>query len=94
MKNPLVKKWFHSRNASGEIEWQGQILAVRDGKVSVQLYEWFFGEAGDQKTVPVDDLKTWNIYKTNAEMLSYYDKYASACWDSDEPITIPSCHAN
>lgn len=69
-KGNLVGHWFHSRDAAGQVEWQGVIISQpKRGWFLVQLFEWFVGEPSVRKLVPFEQMANWFFYETNEEML-------------------------
>ncbi len=70
--------FFHTVNAAGEIERQGQVLAdKRKNKRSVylvQLFNWLVGdEGGDPFEVDARSTKGWRWYGSAEEMRSAYE---------------------
>lgn len=53
----------------GELEWQGVVLDVYgDTHIMVLLFDWAWGQAGDQKFVPVAETGDWTFYETARDM--------------------------
>lgn len=73
--NLLCGKWFHSY-VDGIIQWQGQVLSVKDDYALVQLYNWTEGVATVIKKVSLIDMESWGFYPTNDAMNeAYYKAY-------------------
>ena len=69
--DPLVSKWFHSKDEAQAIKWQGQILSkVTDGIYVIQLYSWLDGMPTCQKLVSVKDMLDWSFFEDDEEMRS------------------------
>jgi hypothetical protein len=74
-QHPLVGRFFHSFYGPHRlVEWQGEILAVTDQGVLVQLFEWFLGESSAQRWVPLAKVEQWDLYPSNEHMHEAYEQ--------------------
>ena len=61
--------WFNSRDANGNVVWQGNVIEKINDKVYVvQFYEWLLGEESCMKLFFVEDMMNWDFYKTVDKM--------------------------
>ena len=57
--------WFHSKDANGNVIWQGQVIKKINDKVYIiQFYEWLLGEESCIKLFFLDEMMGWDFYKT------------------------------
>ncbi len=91
-KNPLIGKFFHSRNRFGKVEWQGRVIGSPEpGIYLVQLFEWGMGEPNIQRLVTIEDMVTWLFYPDGEAMdYSYQHGAARAGGPYRDPIEPPS----
>jgi hypothetical protein len=70
--------WFHTLNADGEINYQGQILGIDGDLVLAQLYEWIVGAPSCVKPLAkaVFYSDACRLYSTNEDMNDAYEHYA------------------
>jgi hypothetical protein len=59
--------------------WQGFVeREAAGGGVVVQLFSWLDGCPTDQRTVSLDDMKTWDFFATHGEWIAaaraYFEK--------------------
>ena len=65
----LEDLWFHTKDANGNVIWQGKVIRKINDKVYiVQLYEWLLGEESCMKLCFVEDMIGWDFYKTADDM--------------------------
>jgi len=86
----LVGLWFHSRHATGTIQWQGRVdRAGENGSHVVQLFEWVMGEPSVQKVVSFEQMSRWDFYPTAQDMRWAYHKENGGSaddWEHSERI--------
>jgi hypothetical protein len=76
--------WLHTLDENGDIEYQGQLIAVRKIDYEMQLYSWMFGEESDKTSIArsaVEDPKLCRLYRSNSEMNAAYKKQLAAKGD-------------
>lgn len=70
----LVGFWFHSRDARGEINWQGQVIRkAKHGCYIVQLYSWLTGAPTDRACVAAESMRDWTFYGSDLDMRHHAD---------------------
>lgn len=58
---------FHSFNANGSRNWQGEVLGHPTPRtVKVQLYSWLTGSKTDIKVLPIESTRGWQFYLDEA----------------------------
>lgn len=69
--HPLVGRFFHTFKR-GNLEWQGQVLAVDGDQVRAQLFDWFLGEPSNQTTLRLKffDSVDCRVYSTRDAWLA------------------------
>lgn len=72
----LTGKWFMSFDEDGNVNNQGEITQKEnDDLYLVQLYEWLFGSATNQKLVQSKDMITWEFFDNAEDMRARYTDY-------------------
>lgn len=68
--------YFHSFNANGSINWQGQVLGhPTSDTVQVQLYSWLTGFKTDAFVVPLAETRGWQFYLDEATWLAHAERF-------------------
>lgn len=76
--DPLVGKYFHSRDDAGVIKWQGLILGKTGGLYLCQLFGWFDGRTTNQQLIPLREMRRWEFFNSSVEMGERYEQYTIA----------------
>lgn len=59
--------FFHSFNANGSINWQGEVLEhPTPATVKVQWYSWLTGNKNGTAVFPIKETRGWQFYLDEA----------------------------
>lgn len=72
-RDALFKKYFHSHDADGAVEWQGQIVAVGEEFFLIELYDWVVGQPMGKYLISIAKMENWTFYDSIEEMNEVYN---------------------